>query len=457
MLTLHVEVATVCPGCRASVALGAVTPEMVCPHCRTPVPLAAEAWKALLVAISEAATTLLELETRDLSDETSTFNASVRLAPPLCGACRAPLPVERIVALASGSPLFCGSCGHGGTRRLIPELADEVSFFGENPLATALCAIVARERSTDKLVTWTRVQEVAVDGAGNSYFVGRVAIEGNADDDLEDAEAAWSLDPNLNLRWLHRFDPYQIETVENVTLIDDRALISGTGACAFVACDDGRKLPTPSHSPFDSGFRALRRDGDASWVVSFGNIAFARMTVKGEPLALYPDKAVGFFANVRDMIHSDPFEGVTGNNPTALLPDGTFAALVLRESPDRVELLRVDRRGEVVTCTVVPIDVHSLRNQHLEVDHEGRVLFLDVWQKRLFVLMPTPSILLQEEIVTPDSHLAILPDDTFWIFGDGGAAHHFGRDGRLLFARDALVANQRDEVEEATDTAGERC
>jgi hypothetical protein len=451
VITLRVDVAVVCPDCDESVALGVATPEIVCTACRSPVPLGADAWKSLLTEVSEAATTLLDLETRDVSDDSSALKANVRLAPPLCGACRSPFPLERVVALADGSPLFCGSCGHPSTRRAMPDLAADVSLFGEDRAATSFCALVDRPPSNRKLVTWKRVREVAVDDAGNSYFSGLLAIEGAPGDDLEVAEAAWSIDANLQLRWLHRFEPYDLEAVENVALVDDRAFVSGSGATAFVARDDGRTLPVPWQRPFDTGFRALHRDRDGSWLVSFSNVPFVRMTTTGEALPLYPDKAVGFLANLRDAIRSDPFAGVDDGAPTALLPDGSLAALTRAHDPDRVELVRADRRGEVVSRTVVPIDARSLGNQHLEVDHAGRVLFLDGWQKRLFVIMPTPSLLLQEAIVGAYSHLAILPDDTFWIFGDGGAAHHFGRDGRLLFAREALITTERDEIEQAIE------
>jgi hypothetical protein len=465
VLTLRLAVYVRCSSCGAQVPFGAVAPTSTCPACRGKVSLDASAWRSVLADVRKASTTLLELETRTLGAEGAAVRTTVWREPLRCGGCRAPFPPDRIPALGEAAPLFCGGCGRPSARRAVADLGTDVSFFGEDAAAASFVVFVDAEPTTDRLGSWTWVNDAVVDDAGNSYLTGTLHIEwaeNDVDDDDESQEerieaaiddddeggpenqdeppgdrGVWSVDAQLKVRWLNR-----IGEADRITLLGDRVFAWRGEAKALLLCEDGRRLSVPEHAPFDAAGNVLQRDTDGSYISDGryeeapGDTAFSRHSATGERLADYPEKPTGFFHAVAGAFHDDPLRVGGPRKSFTLLPDGSIAALIGRDGAKHAELVRVDRRGVASPRTVVPATADT-RDLRLYVDAAGRILFLDRNTLSLLVLAPTPAVLLAGEPLTASSCLAVARDGSFWIFDAQGAAYHYRSDGHPLSARAA--------------------
>src|SRR5262245_59934364 len=120
---IGIEVSTRCKGCGHGVAVNALVPLRACPTCDRRMSMDATRWQLLLEEpLREGPRMAIHTEqAAPFQTEDGTFHRVYRKVDPACSRCQAPLPPERLAAMAPRGAGFCSSCAAPVALRAPPE------------------------------------------------------------------------------------------------------------------------------------------------------------------------------------------------------------------------------------------------------------------------------------------------------------------------------------------------
>lgn len=424
----------------------------------------------------------------------------VRAAPPplaamgvaaLVGEDRVQLAGPDAPSAGEAVPIACATCGGGlrvdGTQRLVhcpfcrgsQYLPDDLwrRLHPSRPvvrwsLVFAPGAVVAAGANAAAAAAsacrWDDLADVVVDGFGNLYCAGSYP---NAEDWAE--FAVWCMTPDLKLRWLRsglKFDDS-----------DARLALAPSGhvlcwqkdkkSVLILQCSDGATAARLSGKPNEG--RALEMDdcenlvadADGTVLMEASGHRLLRYTPFGDPIATWgtgarePRPAEDEDAHVVTRMGRRPLFSMSAKIGVGW--DGFVYFHQIYDTEDRIVVARYDRSGSQLYKTGIKTRESTWAMGRPCADARGVCHVLvrtDSGAHELWRIRPDgrggDSFLVSRErggLIGKEEKLAVLPDGTVWMLGDGAQARRFGPDGRVQYITEASRKADQERIEEEED------
>ncbi|WP_437717582.1 hypothetical protein WMF45_14960 [Sorangium sp. So ce448] len=278
------------------------------------------------------------------------------------------------------------------------------------------------------LFDWEEPPVAAVDAEGNLYCAARqthwVPGEGNSPRESPD-NVLWSIDPSLNVRWLHRNRRAAVHLAlspRGALLVTSRGkssmpwLSSSTGSPIEEAGGTETKIDGELLDCED-----LVCDRDGSLLILKEDIV-RRISPSGVGMPVRPG---GTAQGV------SPVELQAGLKRIHPGPGGAIDCMYMNR------FVRVDVDGRVLHEFDLSSSESDFRYRTIGVDVAGNSYLLCREQVVRVSAAGEPSVVLEskrDDLPRAEMSIAVCPDGSYWLFGTKGRAWRFDRDGELLFA-----------------------